>query len=218
MHNIKLKGSDKAYIVGKIVCLGRNYLEHIRELNNEVPDQPVIFCKPGSSILKNHGQVVIPAYSNDCHHELELAVLIGKNGKHIPETEAMSYVCGYGVALDLTLRDVQARQKEKGLPWEIAKGFDTSCPLSDFVPAAQVGNPDNLEICLKVNGVIRQQGNSNMMMRSVAQIISEISTFFTLEEGDIILTGTPSGVGPIQSGDILDGEIEQVGSLRVSVA
>jgi 5-carboxymethyl-2-hydroxymuconate isomerase len=218
MHTVTLSGSAHIYNVGKIVCLARNYLDHIRELNNEVPDQPVLFCKPGSSILENNGQVVIPSYSSDCHHELELAVLIGKNGKQIPEPEAMDHVRGYAVALDLTLRDVQTRQKDKGLPWEIAKGFDTSCPLSDFTPADQVGDPNNLQLCLKLNGQIRQQGNTNMMMRSVARIISEISTFYTLEEGDIILTGTPAGVGPMASGDILEGEIEQVGCLRVSVA
>lgn len=218
MHSVKLKGSDKAYNVGKIVCLGRNYLDHIRELNNEVPDQPVIFCKPGSSLLKNDGQVVIPTYSSDCHHELELALLVGKIGKNIPVAEAISYICGYGVALDLTLRDVQTQQKSKGLPWEIAKGFDTSCPLSDFVPTTQIADPDNLDLSLKVNGQIRQQGNTNMMMRSVAEIVSEFSRFYTLDEGDIILTGTPAGVGPIVSGDILEGVIEQVGCLRVSVA
>ncbi len=218
MHSVNIIGSDKSCRVGKIVCLGRNYLEHIRELNNEVPDQAVIFCKPASSLLGNEGQVVIPSYSNDCHHELELALLIGKEGKEIPEAQALSHVSAYGVALDLTLRDLQARQKEKGLPWEIAKGFDTSCPLSDFIPADMITDPDNLELSLKVNGQIRQQGNTNMMMRSVAQIVSEISAFYTLEEGDIILTGTPAGVGPMHSGDILEGVIEQVGSLRVSVA
>ena len=218
MHTVKLNGSDKVYSVGKIVCLGRNYLDHIRELNNEVPDQPVIFCKPGSSLLQNGGQVMIPTYSSDCHHELELAVLIGKQGKNIPVSEAMSYACGYGVALDLTLRDVQTQQKSKGLPWEIAKGFDTACPLTDFIPAEKITDPDNLELSLRINGQIRQQGNTNMMMRSVAQIVSEISSFYTLEEGDIILTGTPAGVGQIASGDLLEGVIEQVGSLRVSVA
>ena len=218
MHSVKLNGSDKVYNVGKIVCLGRNYLDHIRELNNEVPDQPVIFCKPGSSLLKNDGRIVIPAYSSDCHHELELAILIGKRGKNIPLADSMAHICGYGVALDLTLRDVQTQQKAKGLPWEIAKGFDTSCPLSDFVPASQITNPDNLNLSLKVNEQLRQQGNTNMMMRSVAEIVSEFSEFYTLDEGDVILTGTPAGVGPIVSGDILEGVIEQVGSLRVSVA
>ncbi len=218
MHTVNLKGSEKNYSVGKIVCLGRNYLDHIRELNNEVPDQAIIFCKPGSSLLKNGGQILIPDYSSNCHHELELALLIGKPGKNIALTDAMQHICGYAVALDLTLRDVQARQKEKGLPWEIAKGFDTSCPISDFTPANQVADPDNLELILKINGQLRQQGNTNMMMRSVAQIVSEFSNIYTLDEGDIILTGTPAGVGQIQSGDVLEGEIEQVGSLQVSVA
>lgn len=218
MHSVNLIGSNTSITVGKIVCLGRNYLDHIRELNNEVPDAPVIFCKPASSLLANGGAIVIPPYSQDCHHELELALLIGKTGKNIPANQAMTHVCGYGVALDLTLRDVQARQKEKGLPWEIAKGFDTSCPISDFVPAEKVTTPDNLEITFKVNGKLRQQGNTNMMMRSIARIVAEFSEFYTLEAGDIILTGTPAGVGPIVSGDQLEGEIEQVGQLRVSVA
>ena len=218
MHKVNLCDINPAYPVGKIICLGRNYLDHIRELNNEIPEAPVIFCKPASSLLENGGQIRIPAYSQDCHHELELALLIGKAGKQISVTDAPGYVCGYGVALDLTLRDVQSRQKSKGLPWEIAKGFDTACPLSDFVPAEKIKNPDNLALTLQVNEKIRQQGNTNMMMRSIAQIVSEMSEFFTLEPGDIILTGTPAGVGQIKSGDQLIGEIEQVGRLTVSVA
>lgn len=218
MHKVKFKGSNEVIAVGKIVCLGRNYLDHIRELNNEVPDAPVVFCKPSSSLLPDGGEIQIPPYSNDCHHELELALLIGKTGKNIPQHAAFAHISGCAVALDLTLRDVQARQKEKGLPWEIAKGFDTSCPLSDFVPFNIIDNPDNLELCLKVNNEIRQKGNTNMMMRSVATIVSQLSDYYTLETGDIILTGTPAGVAAIQSGDQLYGEIEQVGCLSVSVA
>ena len=218
MHSVKIKGSNEKITVGKIVCLGRNYLDHIRELNNEVPDAPVIFCKPSSSLLADGGEILIPPYSDDCHHELELALLIGRPGKNIAPEEALSHVSGYGVALDLTLRDVQSKQKEKGLPWEIAKGFDTSCPLSDFIPADLVNDPDNLELRLEVNGELRQQGNTNMMMRSVATIISQISGYYSLDAGDIILTGTPAGVNRIVSGDRLVGTIEQVGSLEVSVA
>lgn len=218
MHSVNLRGINRAFPVGKIICLGRNYLDHIRELNNQIPEAPVIFCKPASSLLENGGQIRIPAYSNDCHHELELALLIGKAGKEIPVADALAYVCGYGVALDLTLRDVQSQQKSKGLPWEIAKGFDTSCPLSDFVSATEIKDPDNLSLTLQVNGEIRQQGNTNMMMRPIARIISEMSDFFTLEAGDIILTGTPAGVSRIKSGDHLTGEIEQVGQLTVTVA
>ncbi|MCK4690244.1 MAG: fumarylacetoacetate hydrolase family protein [Desulfuromonadales bacterium] len=218
MHQVKIKGSEMSYPVGKIVCLGRNYLEHIRELGNQVPDRAVIFCKPASSIIPDGGTIEIPDYSNDCHHELELALLIGKSGKCISVQDALDYIVGYGVALDLTLRDVQAEQRERGLPWEIAKGFDTSCPLSDFVAADQVDNPNNIRLTLTVNGEIRQDGTTAQMMRSVEQIIAEISKFYTLEEGDIILTGTPAGVSAIKSGDQLVGEIEQVGSLRSTVA
>ncbi|MCK4620913.1 MAG: fumarylacetoacetate hydrolase family protein [Desulfuromonadales bacterium] len=218
MHQVRIKGSEKSYPVGKIVCLGRNYLEHIRELGNQVPDRAVIFCKPASSIIPDGGTIEIPDYSNDCHHELELALLIGKSGKCISEQDALDHVVGYGVALDLTLRDVQAEQRERGLPWEIAKGFDTSCPLSDFVAADQVDNPNNIRLTLTVNGEIRQEGTTAQMMRSVEQIIAEISKFYTLEEGDIILTGTPAGVSAIESGDQLVGKIEQVGSLRSTVA
>ncbi len=218
MHQIKIKGTDQSLPVGKIVCLGRNYLDHIRELGNKVPDRAVIFCKPASSVITDGGTIEIPSYSNDCHHELELALLIGKAGKNIAETNALQHVSGYGVALDLTLRDLQDELKSKGLPWEIAKGFDTSCPLSDFVPAAQVNNPNDLKLTLRVNGEIRQQGTTAQMMRSVEQIVAEISTFYRLEPGDIILTGTPAGVSRIQSGDQLLGEIEQVGSLQATVA
>jgi len=218
MHQVKVIGDTKTYLVGKIICLGRNYLEHIRELGNKVPERAVIFCKPASSLLQDGGLIKIPEYSNDCHHELELALLVGKSGKNIPEESALSYLSGYAVALDLTLRDLQSELKNKGLPWEIAKGFDTSCPLSDFIAADRVGNPNKLELCLIVNGEIRQQGNTAQMMRSVEEIVAEVSTFYTLEPGDIILTGTPAGVSRIISGDHLEGTIEEVGSLQVSVA
>jgi len=218
MHQVLVRESNNTFTVGKIICLGRNYLDHIRELNNTVTDRAVIFCKPASSLLADGGIIEIPAYSNDCHHELELALLIGKTGKNIDTTDTLSYLAGYGVALDLTLRDLQNELKGQGLPWEIAKGFDTSCPLSDFTPPSKVNNPNALELVLKVNGEIRQQGNTSQMMRSIEDIIAEISTFYTLEVGDIILTGTPAGVSKIASGDTLEGTIEQVGSLKVTVA
>lgn len=218
MHQVKIKGTEASYPVGKIVCLGRNYLDHIRELGNQIPDRPVIFCKPASSLVADGGRIEIPDYADDCHHELELALLIGTAGKKITEADALQYVAGYGVALDLTLRDLQAELKGKGLPWEIAKGFDTSCPLSDFTAAEQVEDPNSIRLTLRVNGELRQAGSTAQMMRPVEQIIAEVSQYYTLEPGDIILTGTPAGVGRIQSGDVLEGEIEQVGSLRVRVA
>jgi len=218
MHQVQILDTQKTYTVGKIICLGRNYLDHIRELGNKIPDRAVIFCKPASSLLKNGGAIEIPKYSDECHHELELALLIGTTGKNITEEQALSHVSGYGVALDLTLRDIQNELKEKGLPWELAKGFDTSCPISDFVSVQHVANPNNLQLQLKVNGQIRQKGTTAQMMRSIEEIIAEVSTFYTLEPGDIILTGTPAGVSRIESGDVLEGTIEQVGSLKVSVA
>jgi 5-carboxymethyl-2-hydroxymuconate isomerase len=217
MHQIKFTDGTTLN-PGKIIGLGRNYLDHIRELGNSVPERAVIFCKPQSSLLNDGGTIILPEFSEECHHELELAVLIGKTGKKISAEKALDHVAGYAVALDLTLRDLQAELKEKGLPWDIAKGFDTGCPISDFVPADRVTTPNNLELQLKVNGEIRQQGNTAQMMRSIEEIIAEISIYFTLEPGDIILTGTPAGVARLNSGDLLEGNIEQVGSLTVSVS
>ncbi len=217
MYNLRVTGTEKVFQVGKVVCLGRNYSEHIRELGNEVPDRPVIFIKPATSIIGQSEKIVIPSYSRDCHHEVELAVLIGKTGKNISEDQAMEHVAGYGVAIDLTLRDVQSELKAKGLPWEVAKGFDTSCPLSGFVASDQVGNPHDLGIRLAVNDELRQDSTTACMMRRIPQMIREISAVFTLEEGDIILTGTPAGVGAIKSGDRLSAQIDGVGTLEVSV-
>ena len=217
MHTVRLKNQSQPINVGKIVCVARNYAEHARELGNPVPDRAVLFIKPASSLLADGGTVVIPPYSRDCHHEIELAVLIGRSGREITAAEAPAHIAGYAVALDLTLRDVQAELKARGLPWEIAKAFDTSCPLSDFVPAAAVPDPQALRLRLTVNGEVRQDGTTADMLRSVAQLVSEASTYFTLEAGDILLTGTPSGVGPIKSGDRLEAVIEGVGMLSISV-
>lgn len=217
MHYINMQGQDRQIAVGKIVCVARNYAEHARELGNPVPEQAVLFIKPASSI-PGDDTIVIPPYARECHHEIELAVLIGRTGKAIPAGEALNHVAGYGVALDMTLRDVQAGLKAKGLPWEIAKAFDTSCPLSAFVPADQVADPQQLHLKLTVNGELRQDGTTAMMLRTVAQLISEASGYFTLEAGDILLTGTPAGVGPVQSGDHMEAVIEGVERLSVSVA
>ncbi len=209
--------TGQEYPIGKILCIGRNYAEHIKELGNETPEAPVIFTKPATSVIGDGGAIVIPPYSRDCHHEAELALLIGLEGKAIPPAGALEYVAGYGVAIDLTLRDVQAELKKKGLPWDIAKGFDTACPLSEFVPAARVKDPQDLQIRLTVNDELRQDGNTRMMIHPVAAIISYISGIFTLEPGDVILTGTPAGVSRICSGDRLVAEIPGVAFLRVSV-
>jgi 5-carboxymethyl-2-hydroxymuconate isomerase len=209
--------TGQEYPIGKILCIGRNYAEHIRELGNDTPGSPVIFMKPATAVIDDGGTIVIPSYSSDCHHEAELALLISRKGKDIPPEEALRFVAGYGVAIDLTLRDVQAELKKKGLPWDIAKGFDTACPLSEFAPAAEVPAPQDLRIRLTVNDETRQDGTTARMIHPIDRIISFISGIFTLEPGDVILTGTPAGVGPIRSGDRLVAEIPGVATLRVSV-
>jgi 2-keto-4-pentenoate hydratase/2-oxohepta-3-ene-1,7-dioic acid hydratase in catechol pathway len=217
MRAAKITSTTVEYPIGKILCIGRNYVDHIKELGNEAPERPVVFMKPATSVIFDGEEIVIPPYSNDCHHEVELALLIGKNGRNIPLELAMEQIAGYGVAIDLTLRDVQAELKKKGLPWEIAKGFDTACPLSEFVAADRVREPQNVRIRLTVNGETRQDASASLMIHTIPEIISYMSGIFTLEPGDVILTGTPAGVGPIRSGDRLVAEISAVGSLRVSV-
>ena len=217
MNTAHLTGGN-SFSIGKILCIGRNYADHIRELGNELPESPVIFIKPASSVIGEGETIVIPPYSKDCHHEAELALLIGRKGKEIPVDQAMEHIAGYGVAIDLTLRDVQGELKKKGLPWEIAKGFDTACPLSYFVEASKVADPHNLQIRLKVNGERRQDGNTSRMIHRIPAIVSYISGIFTLEPGDVILTGTPAGVSRIASGDRIVAEIPGVATLRVSVA
>lgn len=217
MKTVSIPATDHEYIIGKILCIGRNYVDHIKELGNETPAAPVVFMKPSTAVVGNGEAVVIPACSNECHYEAELAVLIGADGKDIPEAEALAHVAGYGVAIDMTLRDVQDNLKKKGLPWEIAKGFDSSCPLSDFIPAGAVADPQNLTIRLVLNGEERQNGSTGLMINPVAKIISYLSGIFTLEEGDIILTGTPAGVGRVVAGDRMEASIAGVGSVCVTV-
>jgi 5-carboxymethyl-2-hydroxymuconate isomerase len=217
MKKARLTSGEELFI-GKILCIGRNYVDHIRELGNEAPAAPVIFMKPASSVIGSGDAVVIPRYSANCHHEAELALLVGRECKDIAEDEALDCLAGYGIAIDLTLRDVQDELKKKGLPWDIAKGFDTACPLSTFVPAAQVADPQKLTIRLKVNDELRQDGSTALMIHPVAKIISHLSTIFTLEAGDIILTGTPAGVSRISAGDRLCAEIPGVGSIETTVS
>ena len=218
MKTVSIPAADNEFIVGKILCIGRNYVDHIKELGNEAPGAPIVFMKPTTAVIGTGETVVIPAYSSDCHYEAELAVLIGVEGKDIAEADALAHVAGYGVAIDMTLRDVQDGLKKKGLPWDIAKGFDTSCPLSDFVPAEKVPDPQNLNIRLLLNGEERQNGSTSLMINSVARIISYLSGIFTLEEGDLILTGTPAGVGRVVAGDRMEACIDGVGSVSVTVA
>lgn len=218
MKTAGIPAASQKFNIGKIVCLARNYVEHARELGNEIPAAPVLFMKPASSVIGDGETVQIPDYSKECHFEVELALLIGKKCRDVSVADALDFVVGYAVAIDMTLRDVQNQLKARGLPWEIAKGFDTACPLSDFVPAAAVNDPHALTLKLSVNGEIRQNGCSSDMINRIPQIIAHISAIFTLEPGDVILTGTPSGVGQVRRGDIMTAEIDSVGCLTIPVA
>ncbi len=217
MKTASITGSSAEYPLGKIVCLARNYVDHIRELGNETPAQPVLFMKPATAVIFDGDTIRIPSFSRECHYEVELALLIGRGGKNIPEEAALDHLAGYGVALDMTLRDVQNELKKKGLPWEIAKGFDTSCPLSVFVPAEAVADPQELRLRLEINGELRQDGTTDHMIHPVRRIVSHVSSLFTLESGDVILTGTPAGVGPVCSGDKLRAELVGLAMLEVTV-
>jgi acylpyruvate hydrolase len=219
VKTVQIKGSNEQIPVGKIVCIGQNYAAHIKEMKAETPTSPVFFLKPTTAIVPTGGEVVLPSISHDVHHEVELTVLIGKEGKNISPTSALDYVAGYGVGLDMTLRDVQAEAKKKGLPWTLAKGFDTSAPLSDFAASKQVMNPGNLTVQLKVNGVVRQQSSTNDLIFSVEKLIAYISRFVTLEKGDVIYTGTPQGVAQVKSGDVLEASLsDSSGTLLASLS
>jgi 2-keto-4-pentenoate hydratase/2-oxohepta-3-ene-1,7-dioic acid hydratase in catechol pathway len=189
--------------VGKVVCIGRNYLEHIRELHNTVPETPILFMKPATALVGLDQPIRLPKGRGECQHEVELAVLVGRELREVDAATARRAVAGYGVALDLTLRDLQNELKKKGHPWETAKAFDGSCPLSPFLPPEALPDPQATELALHVNGELRQQGNTRLMMVGIFELMAYISTHFTLRPGDVVLTGTPSGVGPLRSGDVL---------------
>ena len=203
--------------IGKIICLARTYTEHAREMNAVVTEDPLLFLKPTSSVIFNHDTIIIPKRSQCLHHEVELGVIIGKKGKQIEEKKAFQHVLGYLVALDITARDIQSVAKKNGWPWAIAKGFDTFAPLSDAVRKEKIPNPQNLDLTLKINGVTKQAANTNQMMYSIERIISFISEIMTLERGDLILTGTPEGVGDIREGDVLEARLGAQCSLTVDV-
>lgn len=189
--------------VRTIYCIGRNYAAHARELNNPVPGEPVIFIKPASSVVPDGGSIVIPPQSSDVHYEAELVLAIGKLGKNIPIEKAMEHVSGYGLGIDVTARDLQQVAKDKSLPWSVAKGFDTFAPLSDFVDASALPDPDAIEYTLDINGERRQHGKTSHMLFPIPFLIHYLSGIFTLYPGDIIYTGTPEGVGKLNAGDKL---------------
>jgi len=202
----------------KIVCAGRNYAEHAAELNNAVPTTPILFMKPPSCYLPNGGTIEIPVGCTEIHHEVELGVVIGSRISRATPKEAFSAVGGYALVLDMTVRDFQNELKKKGQPWELAKCFDTSLPVSDFIPIEKIPDPHQIELICKVNGEVKQKDSTSKMITRIPEMLSYISKYFTLEEGDLVITGTPKGVGPVKDGDKISGEIPGIINIDFSVS
>lgn len=201
----------------KIICIGRNYVNHIKELQNERPNEPVVFLKPDSAILLKQHPFVIPEFSDDVHHEVEVLVKINKVGKYIDAKFAHNYYDEIGLGIDFTARDLQAKLKEKGLPWEKSKAFDGSAVIGEFYPKNEFSSLESINFELVKNGNLVQKGNSSHMIWKIDELISHVSQFFTLKKGDIIFTGTPEGVSAVKPNDILEGFIENKKSFRIQV-
>ena len=191
----------------KIICIGRNYIDHIKELSNQKPLNPVVFLKPDSSIIAKNQNFIIPSFSNEIHHEVELVVKINKVGKHIDKSFSHKYYDEIGLGIDFTARDIQSNLKEKGHPWEKSKAFDNSCMVGNFLKKEKLEDISKIEFSLIKNNELVQSGRSNDMLWKIDELISYVSQYFTLKIGDLIFTGTPSGVSKVESGDILEGYI-----------
>lgn len=201
----------------KIICLGRNYEEHAKEMGGTIPDEPMLFLKPPSCLLKDGGVIQLPPESQVVHHEVELAVVIGKCASRISAIDWQEYVYGYGIFLDITARDLQEQAKRRGEPWTVCKGFDTFGPISPITSKSRVRDPHALEISLKRNGDLKQKSNTRHLIFKIPLVLEYAAKIMTLEPGDIISTGTPEGVGEIKDGDRLEAQIEELGALSVSV-
>jgi len=217
--SLPIAGSDVRFPVRRIYCIGRNYAEHAREMGAEAPrTQPMFFMKPADAIVTDGADVPYPSATGELHHELEMVVALARGGRDIAPEHALDCVFGYGVGLDLTRRDLQAAAKAKGHPWDAAKGFDHSAPVSALRPASQVVHPDDLRLTLEVNGELRQQARTTEMIFPVAAIIAELSKLWKLAPGDLVFTGTPAGVGPLQRGDRVRAELAGVAVLEAKIA
>jgi 2-keto-4-pentenoate hydratase/2-oxohepta-3-ene-1,7-dioic acid hydratase in catechol pathway len=201
----------------RIFCIGRNYAEHVQELSNSIPEKPVIFIKPATCLVKPGEKIYLPKHGSELHHEVEIVIKIGREGRVVREEETLSYISGIAVGLDLTLRDVQADLKKKGLPWEIAKAFEQSAPIGDFVPYDESIDLNNISFGCKVNGIEKQKGNSGKMIFSIPRLLVELSRIWKLRTGDLIFTGTPSGVGPLKIGDSIEVESNLTGAFSWSI-
>lgn len=201
----------------KIICVGRNYALHAAELGNEVPTQPVIFLKPDTALLKSPSDFYYPDFTSDLHYECELVVKISRTGKHIKEEFAHKYYNEIGLGIDFTARDLQAKLKREGMPWELAKGFDNSAVVGNFFPLTQFAQDKPISFSLRKNGQVVQSGTSAQMIFTINQIIAFVSQYFTLKMGDLIFTGTPEGVGPVLPGDVLEGFLGEESNYLIKV-
>ena len=213
---IPVAGTDQSFPVRRVYCIGRNYAAHAVEMGHDPDKEPPFFFQknPDNIVL---GDFPYPPQTADVHHEIELIVALSKGGRDIPVETALSHVFGYGIGLDMTRRDLQGEAKKLGRPWEIGKAFESSAPCSPLVPASTIGHLDRGAIWLKVNGEIRQEGDLNQMIWKLPEMIAILSRYFTLQPGDVIMTGTPAGVGPVVRGDLLEGHVEGLGDLTVRV-
>ena len=205
------------YAVRRVYCVGRNYAEHIREMGNDLRDPPFFFAKPADAVVVGGAAIPYPPKTEDFQHEVELVVAIGKDGSDIAVENALDHVYGYACGLDMTRRDLQAVAKKAGRPWEMAKGFDHSAPIGTIEPASAIGHPQKGAITLSVNGSMRQTGDLSGQIWSVSETIAYLSQFVALKAGDLIMTGTPAGVSAVLRGDVLEGKIEGVGTVRTSI-
>jgi fumarylpyruvate hydrolase len=214
---IAVAGTDKMFPVRRIWCVGRNYIEHIREMGQDERAPPFFFAKPADAIVQNGGTVPYPSLTKDMHHEVELVVALKSGGRNIPVSKANDCIYGYAVGIDLTRRDLQIASRDVKRPWEVGKAFDFSAPCGPLMPASKIGHPTKGRIVLKANGQVRQDGDLNQMIWNVPETISKLSEMVALVAGDIIMTGTPSGVAATVAGDKLECEIEGVGKLTVTI-
>jgi 5-carboxymethyl-2-hydroxymuconate isomerase len=217
MTVLSMRGTDDNVRIGKLLCLLGNYSKHVREMKGTAPENIMFFLKPSTAVVGDGGEVVLPKVSKEVHHEVELAVVIGKAGKNIPLEKVEEHILGYSVLLDITARDIQSRCKKDGRPWAIPKGFDTFAPMSEIAPRDEVGDTSDLRITLELNREMKQDSSTRFMTHPVPAIVSYCSTIMTLEPGDVIATGTPEGVGRLSPGDRIVAEIEKVGRLHISV-
>lgn len=216
--SVAVRGEDRRFAVHRIYCVGRNYADHAREMGMD-PDRepPFFFSKPADAVVTERDAIPFPSRTRDLHHEVELVVAIGKQADHIDIADANQCIYGYAVGIDLTKRDLQASAKNAGRPWDVAKGFDNSAPLSAIQPVRVTGIMENAAIRLSVNGQLRQEGNIKDLIWSVPEVIAELSTYYRLQPGDLIFTGTPAGVSAVVKGDVLEGTIDRIGSVTIKL-